>query len=1053
MVVSRPVDGFACAEGDHARKWQFGDFELDAARAELRRAGCVVTTSSLSVLLLDHLLRNRDRVVSREELVAAVWRGVSVSDGTVRQAVWELRRALDDTAESQRFIRTLRGHGYRFVGELSQPIQPAAISPVAQQRTEPDAPRKPRPLFGRGQELAQLEAALAAALDESGRAWVLSGEPGIGKTRVLRQLALHARGRGIECFETGASPDGATPAFWLWQQILEAGLGSLSAKAIALLELRFPAAFRAVRGNEVAPGAPSTDAELRQQRFLLLAELGSLFVRVFASRPCLLLVEDLQWANEASLSFLCHLTTLLPRTRVLLVGTSRRLRARDNRPLAAALEAVRRSAFGQELELGPLGAEAVRNVLSQHASFEVSRELASHVYALSRGNPLFVNELALLLSRRDSVPHESLAKLDLQAVVQRRLQSLPDAVLELLRAASVLSAEFSLAELSFMLAETPQDALTRVTQALLLGVLLEDREPCLRFTHPLVREAAYALLERSERARLHGLAGEWLERHPADVRPTRLNELAHHFVNAAPLGYAQKAILYSLRCAEQAYAATAYQDALAHYDRCLACMDLDPAITPQRKLELALWRGEAMRASGADTTKVNRYFLELAERAELLGDTSSFARAVLGYTGQRAQCFTATRFAASASSEDVALIERALTAVGQEPSELRALLLCSLVGTLVYSPNTAARERAADEARRLAGVLRIPALTARVLATCIYGASSPRDSERRRRDCDALIVLARAHELRAQEADGLITRALLEVGRGGLQAAEADAARARALAKQLGSPQISARAELLSLMQAFWVGDIAKAKQLTQRAFEVASEDLRERALYMMRSTSLQLIERGILLEQQACHEQLLGAYPNAVGLHCALASSNATLGRHDEARFHFDAVAQDDFAALPDDMAWLGEMSLLADAAFQLDDRVRARQVYRHLSPYGQVFAFYVDEAVPAGPVAHWLAALATVMRDFAAARHWLEVTRAINGRLGATMFAHAALLMEARLLFVSDARQSSRALTLVAKVLDYASSRGLSWLFRMADATMQRIKRESAEWRGSAD
>jgi len=107
--------------------YRFGAFELDAARGELHRAGKPVPAERRAVELLLHLLRNRDRVVSKEELLAGLWPGVAVQDRVVNQAIYNARKLLGDDTRAPRFIATLRGRGFRCVAEVEEAASPRAL--------------------------------------------------------------------------------------------------------------------------------------------------------------------------------------------------------------------------------------------------------------------------------------------------------------------------------------------------------------------------------------------------------------------------------------------------------------------------------------------------------------------------------------------------------------------------------------------------------------------------------------------------------------------------------------------------------------------------------------------------------------------------------------------------------------------------------------------------------------------------------------------------------------------------------------------------------------
>ena len=156
---------------------RFGDYELDLARYELRRAGRRVRVQPRVLDVLAHLIRNRERVVSKEELLESVWSGTTVSETALTQTVKEARRAVRDDGARQRVIQTVRGRGYRFVARVEIPEEQLDV------RTASD------PFVGREALLSLLGQELATTLGGHGRAVFLTGEPGIGKSRAASELA------------------------------------------------------------------------------------------------------------------------------------------------------------------------------------------------------------------------------------------------------------------------------------------------------------------------------------------------------------------------------------------------------------------------------------------------------------------------------------------------------------------------------------------------------------------------------------------------------------------------------------------------------------------------------------------------------------------------------------------------------------------------------------------------------------------------------------------------------------------------------------------------
>lgn len=1004
--------------------WRFGEFTLNVATSELHRAGAALAVSSQSLSLLCHVVRHRDRVVSREELGALLWPDIVVSDGSLRQAVWELRRAIGDDGGGQRLIKTVRGRGYRFLAEVTEEGAARELPSVVLQTSD---------FFGRAQELARLEQVLEAATAEAGRSCVLSGAPGIGKSRLARELIRVARGRGFVVVEGRADPQPVAPPFWPWLQMLSTYLARVEPVQHARYERLAPNALRLLTAQGEAQ--PRLEQELsdsfKQRHFQLLEELAALFTAMTNARPGVLFFDDLQWADDASLAFLRHFAGTLPQTRALLLISCQDGPRKTNRKLGRSLEALARGPFHHELELKNLHVDEVARMLLFRTGRAVDSSLAADVHALSHGNPLFALELAYVLtSDRDA----GLAELppghvQVESVIRRRFSSLPEASMRAVFAASVLSSNLSLAELAGILEQSPEVTLESLEPCLVQGVLLEPEPAHYRFAHPLMRAVAYDCLTRIERCRLHGLAGAWIERQGPDRVVARLNELANHFFLAAPQGTARKALDYQVRCAKRAYAAAAYSSAVAHYARALQCSELLDTPDATVRLELELARGEALRASDANANEVNALFVSLSERASALGDAGLFARAVLGYTGQRAARFTPTRFAATVDRGEIALLERALAWLPEQASELRVLVLCSLVYALMCTTHRARRERLADQALDLARVLDVPWLIARVLTLRSFALAAPDQHDQRAATCRELFAFAEATGLKEQEVDARIGLAIYMLGIGDRAGAEREGARARQLAEELGTRRAKARAEVVELLLAFCEGELELAERLCQEALDAALGDLGERALFVVRMAALRMLRAGAIPELVALHESTVAAYPDAVGLRCGLASAHATLGNQEQARRHFDHVARDAFKHLPEDVNWLPSMELLADAACHLDDSERARQVYDRLVPHAHLFAFFAGAGCPAGPVAHWLGELATTMGEYDLAGAWLAKADALNRRLGARLFAQYGALAKVRLWSRSRCGDARIGPT-IESVYAFCDAKGTKWL-----------------------
>ena len=177
--------------------YAFAEYELDTRRCELRRRGEVCHLEPQAYDVLAYLLAHRDRLVSKEELLATVWGKRFVTPGTLNSRLKAIRQAIGDDGKNQAIIRTVRGRGFRFVAtvrerDLSQETESLTLAPVPAR-----APARPHAhLVGRGAELECLEELLQAASSGARQLVFVGGEPGIGKTTLIEMFFERARAQG-----------------------------------------------------------------------------------------------------------------------------------------------------------------------------------------------------------------------------------------------------------------------------------------------------------------------------------------------------------------------------------------------------------------------------------------------------------------------------------------------------------------------------------------------------------------------------------------------------------------------------------------------------------------------------------------------------------------------------------------------------------------------------------------------------------------------------------------------------------------------------------------
>ena len=313
--------------------FSFDDFQLDADKLELRRERAPVKADPLVLRLLSVLVQQAGQLVSKQTLLQQVWDGRVVADNVITVSMVRLRRTLGHRRSEREFVNNVHGRGYRFVlpvtareGELA----PLLVAPPSRQDTVN--------FVGRERVVERLRAALREARAGRGRACVLIGEAGIGKTRAVEMLAEEAAAAGVLVAWGYCREAGDTPPLWPMVQLvrgvvtripndaLRAQLaGSIDELARILPELAEPGR-PAPQG--VADGAWSAVHGGKHRMFDAIMRV---FTLAAEHAPCVLVLDDLHRGDPASLELLRCFVDEIARSHVLLLGTLRRARPRRQR--------------------------------------------------------------------------------------------------------------------------------------------------------------------------------------------------------------------------------------------------------------------------------------------------------------------------------------------------------------------------------------------------------------------------------------------------------------------------------------------------------------------------------------------------------------------------------------------------------------------------------------------------------------------------------------------------------------------------------------------------
>ena len=614
--------------------YSFGCFRLAADGTLLLRDGAVVPLAPKVLQTLLLLVERAGTVVRKAELIEAVWPDSFVEDTGLTRNISLLRHALGD--EHQHLVATVARIGYRFAGAVER-VSGHAIPPNCE---EPDG----RPLFvGRTRELEALRAAFERARQGQGGMVALVGEPGIGKTTAaetfldeVRATAFTGTGRCSQRF-AGAEPH---------VPILEA-LDELTVVPSVKETLRRKAptwshaVSRETSGSDVGDVQPDPAATGSQER--LTRELTIFLDETSRHRPAVIFLDDLHWADVATVDVLSHLAPRLPRMRTLVVVAYRLHElALGRHPFGRLRGELIARGHLREVHVSLLAPDAVRDyVKSAFGEADVPAELAAFVFRKTEGNPLFMADLVRYV-RDTGIP----VKADLPAsevpdslrgLIERMLQGFDSALRQLLAIAAVQGYEFdsaTVATVSGRAAADVEDLLRNAEQAHAIVALVGERElpdatlsSAYRFVHVLYQDALYGSITPSRRIAWARQIAEALVVSHQGRTDAIAGQLAVLFETGREFWQAARYFLITSRNATRRFAFTTAVD-LA--DRGLQCLRLAQGVgefdRSRRELELAVAKVVPLASlqgyGSPDTEELTHRVVRLGE---VVGDPAATA--------------------------------------------------------------------------------------------------------------------------------------------------------------------------------------------------------------------------------------------------------------------------------------------------------------------------------------------------------------------------------------------------------------------------------------------
>ena len=545
---------------------------------------------------------------------------------------------------------------WQFSTEGSAAIAGAEVEPPLLSRIGAGFPRAlahRTGFVGREPERGILRRCMERAQAGKGSVVIISGAPGVGKSRLADEFGSEASQNGFLALAGSCYDRDDSAPFIPFVEILET----------ALAQATSPKAFREALGDDAPEIArlmpqlrrlfpdlpPPLEIPPEQSRRLLFKAVAEVLMRTARNRPVLLLLEDLHWADEGTLSLLTNLARLTPKIPVMIVATYRDHELKPGGSLAATLDELTRLHLLQSIALEGLPQSGVAEMIRELSDREPPKTVVDFIYSGTDGNPFFVEELFLHLVERgqlmDIDHHEFRRELKLveadiphsvRLVIGRRLARLGDQTRKILGTAAVLGRSFPLELLEASTrvdTDSLLDCIEEAEKAGLLSSTLQYREAQFQFSHELIRQAVLGEISAARRQRLHLQIADAIERIYSNVLEDNVNEIASHLWQAGASANPARVIQCLTLAAKRARSESAYEATLSYLQNTLELVKKLPENSDRDRQELELQMEHLAVAELTNrwtTSEAGSRYARARELCERLGQTSRMFRLLQG---------------------------------------------------------------------------------------------------------------------------------------------------------------------------------------------------------------------------------------------------------------------------------------------------------------------------------------------------------------------------------------------------------------------------------------
>jgi predicted ATPase/DNA-binding CsgD family transcriptional regulator len=831
--------------------------------------------------------------------------------------------------------------------------------------------------------MEQIREQLELACSRRLRVTLLAGDPGIGKTRLLDAVASEAARGGMAVLRGGASDAVGMPPYLpfleaLGQHIRSSSVEDLREQTGALGSTLVTILPELANPLDDAPSGyplPSDQARLR-----LFEAVGAFLGQIAAPNGLLLVLDDLQWSDPASLDLLCHVARHQLSARLILLGAYREGDVTHHQAFERALAELNRLRVLSTIDLQPLSAENMAGLAAGVLGTLAGPELMELLCAQSEGNPFFAEELLrgwletgaiAYTGRHWTVASQATPALPsgIVGAIRQRLARLSPEVVDLLRTASIIGKTFDvdlLAQAAGQDAEPVEERLREATSARLIRTA--EKQGYFTFSHDTIRESLYEEVTTTRRRRLHGQIGQVVEaqrEQPGQSTAQHLAELAFHFARS---GDRAKGAMYAERAAEQAMSSYAPEDAMAHYRTALELA----GPTDARRGDLLLGLGEAAMLTNSRAEAVAA--LEAAQAwFKQAGDPVAAARAAHSLGNAWWQQEAIPQAQAAFETAVSLLADRPLPETVSALVDLSSLLVLSLHK---HEDGRRYASKALEIARQL-GDDRVIAPATRALGNLLARSGElsagialleqaldmavASDDPAEGAECCACLVLACNWATHYRKA--------IEYGRRQIE-----------LAQRCHAPYLLRHVYSHLAMRYLLAGEASMAEQMLAEAHGVLERTGSPEALAyldLVRGAKLAFVNGEFAAAEELTANALATLHslnPQSLVWHTAeLAIGQALEGKRQEATASMDEQERL-VAAMPEGSVPSSTLSTVVAASLILDDRERLFRLYPRLQPFRGSFRGSLIDRL--------LGEIETLQGDFAKAERSLTEAEAIARR-----------------------------------------------------------------------